>query len=99
MAHPKAMYKQTSEGMTQEVARSPEEQSELASKGWSPHPEDARLVYANTKEEEPEAKEERKSLLDMSKKELEVYARTLGVELDRRKSKANMLKELEEMLK
>lgn len=99
MPHPKAMYKQTIEGMTQEVAMSPEEQSELSSKGWSPHPEDARLVYANAKKEEPEPKEERKSLLVMTKKELEVYARTLGVELDRRKSKANMLKELEEMLK
>jgi hypothetical protein len=98
MAHPKAMYKQTSTGMTQEVAMSPDEQSEFAGKGWSPHPEDARLAFKNAKKEKPEVKEERKPLIDMTKKELEVYARTLGVELDRRKTKANMMKELEEML-
>ena len=99
MPHPKAMYKQTSKGMTTQTAMSPEEQSELAGEGWSPHPEDARLAYGNAKKEKPEAKEERKPVLDMTKAELEVYARTLGVELDRRKTKANMLKELEEMLK
>jgi hypothetical protein len=98
MAHPKAMYKQTSKGMTQEVAMSHDEQSELASNGWSPHPEDARLSYANSKGKEPEVKEGRKPLIDMDKTELKAYAETLGVKLNKTKSLANMMKELEEML-
>lgn len=38
------------------------------------------------------------SLHDMSKKELEEYGRTVGIELDRRHSKENLVKELEEYL-
>lgn len=38
-------------------------------------------------------------LESMSKKELEAHGRTLGVELDRRKSKAKMLEQLKEELK
>lgn len=38
-------------------------------------------------------------LESMSKKELEVHGRSLGVELDRRKSKAKMLEQLREELK
>ena len=38
------------------------------------------------------------SLYDMSKKELEEYGRTVGIELDRRHSKENLVKELEEYL-
>ena len=38
------------------------------------------------------------SLNDMTKKELEEYARTVGLELDRRHNKATLLSELEEFL-
>lgn len=38
------------------------------------------------------------SLHDMSKKELEEYGRTVGIELDRRHSKDRLVKELEEYL-
>ena len=34
----------------------------------------------------------------MSKKELESYGRTLGIELDRRQSKSKLIKELKEVL-
>ena len=37
------------------------------------------------------------SLYDMSKKELEEYGRTLGVELDRRRSKESLIEELKEV--
>jgi hypothetical protein len=99
MAHPKAMYKQTSKGMTQESAMSTEEQSEFVGKGWSTHPEEARLAYKNANKKKPEAKKERKPLIEMDKDELKAYAETLGVKLNKTKSLANMMKELEEMLK
>jgi hypothetical protein len=99
MAHPKAMYKQTSTGMTQKVAMSPDEQSELVGKGWSTHPEEARLAYSNAKKKKPEVKKERKPLIEMNKYELKAYAETLGIKLNKTKSLANMMKELEEMLK
>ena len=38
------------------------------------------------------------SLHDMSKKELEDYGRTVGIELDRRHSHSRLVKELEEYL-
>ena len=38
------------------------------------------------------------SLHDMSKKELEEYGRTVGIELDRRHSKNSMVQELEDYL-
>ena len=38
------------------------------------------------------------SIKDMSKKELEEYGRTLGLELDRRHSRKRLIKELEEYL-
>ena len=34
----------------------------------------------------------------MSKSELEIYGRTIGIELDRRHSKSKLIKELEEKL-
>lgn len=40
--------------------------------------------------------EETPVLEDMSKKELEKYGRTLGIELDRRHSKASLIEELKE---
>jgi hypothetical protein len=97
MAHPKAMYKQTSKGMTQEIAMSPDEQAEFVGKGWSTHPEEARLAYGNAKKDEP--KEKRKALIDMDKSELKEYADTLGVKLSKTKTLSNMMKDLEEMLK
>ena len=36
--------------------------------------------------------------MDMSKKELEEYGRTVGIELDRRHSKRRLVQELEEYL-
>ena len=38
------------------------------------------------------------SLHDMSKKELEDYGRTVGIELDRRHSRKRLVRELEEYL-
>ena len=38
------------------------------------------------------------SLRDMSKKELEEYGRTVGIELDRRHSKGSLVRELEDYL-
>lgn len=43
-----------------------------------------------------EAPETDVSLDDMTKKELEEYGRTLGIELDRRHSKASLIEELRE---
>ena len=49
---------------------------------------------------EPEPVMEKKSLdFDkMSKSELELYGRTIGIELDRRHSKVKLIKQLEEKL-
>ena len=47
---------------------------------------------------EEEVYESDVSLHDMTKKELEEYGRTVGVELDRRHSKKRLVKELEEYL-
>ena len=49
-------------------------------------------------EETVESYESDVSLQDMSKKELEEYGRTVGIELDRRHSHRRMVKELEEYL-
>jgi len=57
--------------------------------------------------EEPTSEEEVVELLpyesdvsfhDMTKKELEEYGRTVGIDLDRRRSKENMIQELEDYL-
>tara|TARA_B100001939_G_scaffold344069_2_gene357822 strand:+ start:959 stop:1210 length:252 start_codon:yes stop_codon:yes gene_type:complete len=45
---------------------------------------------------EEETYESDVSLYDMSKKELEEYGRTLGIELDRRRSKETLIEELKE---
>ena len=45
---------------------------------------------------EEETPETDVSLDDMTKKELEEYGRTLGIELDRRHSKASLIEELRE---
>ena len=39
---------------------------------------------------------EKKDFSDMSKEELEVYGRTVGIELDRRHNKSKLIKELED---
>jgi hypothetical protein len=91
MAHPKSMYQVTKAGMQEQIAMSLEEEWDFVKRGWFPHPEEARQAGVQ--------KEEKKPVADMTKKELEEYARTLGFELDRRKSKDNMLADLEDMLK
>ena len=45
---------------------------------------------------EEETYESDVSLYDMSKKELEEYGRTLGIELDRRRSKETLIEEIRE---
>jgi hypothetical protein len=45
-----------------------------------------------------EAPANNKSLEDMNKMELEAHGRTMGVELDRRKSKADLIEELNEVI-
>ena len=39
---------------------------------------------------------EEKDFHDMSKEELEIYGRTIGIELDRRHNKSKLIKELED---
>ena len=51
------------------------------------------VVEEELLEEDPETDV---SLNDMTKKELEEYGRTLGIELDRRHSKASLIEELKE---
>ena len=46
---------------------------------------------------EEEVLTEASPLEDMTKKELEEYGRTLGIELDRRHSKASLIEELKEV--
>lgn len=56
------------------------------------------VVEEPTAEEEEVAYESDVSLHDMTKKELEEYGRTVGIELDRRHSKDRLVQELEEYL-
>ena len=56
------------------------------------------VVEEPTAEEEEVAYESDVSLHDMTKKELEEYGRTVGIELDRRRSKESLVQELEEYL-
>ena len=49
-------------------------------------------------EPEPVVEEKPLDFDKMSKSELELYGRTIGIELDRRHSKAKLIKELEEKL-
>ena len=49
-------------------------------------------------EETPVEKTTNVSLESMSKKELEAYGRTVGVELDRRHSKKDLVKELKQKI-
>ena len=56
------------------------------------------VVEEPAAEEEEVAYESDVSLHDMTKKELEEYGRTVGIELDRRHSKDRLVQELEEYL-
>ena len=49
-------------------------------------------------EPEPVVEEKPLDFDKMSKSELELYGRTIGIELDRRHSKTKLIKELEEKL-
>ena len=66
----------------------------------APAPAPEPVVEASAPEPVVEASEpvveETPVLEDMSKKELEKYGRTLGIELDRRHSKASLIEELKE---
>ena len=72
----------------------------------APAPAPAPVVEPVVEEPVAEAEEEVElipyesdvSLHDMSKKELEEYGRTVGIELDRRHSKDSLVQELEEYL-
>jgi hypothetical protein len=86
MNYPKSLYRMTSD-MEEKHAFSHEEECTMVKLGWHRHPEEARMSpHLPAPVEAPHA--------GMTKEELEAYGRSVGVELDRRKSKANMLKDL-----
>jgi len=62
-------------------------EGEILPDGWVDTP-----AKFDQEEEEP------KKIDEMTKKELESYAKAFGIDLDRRKSKANMLKDFEDEL-
>ena len=65
----------------------------------NPSPEDESVVEEVVESTiDDESYESDVSLHDMSKKELEDYGRTVGIELDRRHSHSRLVKELEEYL-
>ena len=64
-------------------------------RGGAPAPAPASAPEPVVEVSEPVV-EETPVLEDMSKKELEKYGRTLGIELDRRHSKASLIEELKE---
>jgi len=67
-------------------------------KASTPAPEPVVEKVAPVVEKTPVKKTSDVSLESMSKKELESYGRTVGVELDRRHSKKDLVKELKEVL-
>ena len=64
----------------------------------TPAPEPVVEKVAPVVEKTPVKKTSNASLDSMSKKELESYGRTVGVELDRRHSKKDLVKELKDVL-
>ena len=62
----------------------------------APAPAPEPVVEEVVEVSEEETYESDVSLYDMSKKELEEYGRTLGIELDRRRSKETLIEELRE---
>ena len=93
MPHPKSVYQVTADGMQEKFAMSQDEEWAYYADGWYGHPEDARFHAPKVEEKKD------KKLSEMDRGEIVVYAKTLGVHIDKRKSKINMLKELEETLK
>ena len=67
-------------------------------KASTPAPEPVGEKVAPVVEKTPVKKTSDVSLESMSKKELESYGRTLGVELDRRHSRKDLVKELKDVL-
>ena len=67
-------------------------------KASTPAPEPVVEKVAPVVEKTPVKKTSDVSLESMSKKELESYGRTVGVELDRRHSKKDLVKELKEVI-
>ena len=67
-------------------------------KASTPAPEPVVEKVAPVVEKTPVKKTSDVSLESMSKKELESYGRTLGVELDRRHSRKDLVKELKDVL-
>ena len=67
-------------------------------KASTPAPEPVVEKVAPVVKTTPAKKTSDVSLESMSKKELESYGRTVGVELDRRHSKKDLVKELKEVL-
>ena len=67
-------------------------------KASTPAPEPVVEKVAPVVDKTPVKKTSDVSLESMSKKELESYGRTLGVELDRRHSRKDLVKELKEVL-
>ena len=70
----------------------------LSGKTSTPVPAPVVEKVAPVVEKTPVKKTSDVSLESMSKKELESYGRTLGVELDRRHSKSDLVKELKDVL-
>ena len=70
----------------------------LSGKTSTPAPEPVVEKVAPVVEKTPVKKTSNVSLDSMSKKELESYGRTVGVELDRRHSKKDLVKELKDVL-
>ena len=92
MVYRKAVYQVVNGDMEEKTAESFDEFCAYCKDGWHDHPETARNAVVEVDEIET-------SLLDMTKKELVDYANdTFGVELDRRKTKPNMLAELQELI-
>ena len=80
----RAVYRLTASGMEEKTAESLEEMWALCAAGWSLHPEEARQLAPVGS-----------AIVSMNKTTLEAYARSFGIELDRRKSLDNMRKDLE----
>ena len=70
----------------------------ISGKASTPAPAPVVEKVAPVVEETPVEETTDVSLESMSKKELEKYGRTLGVELDRRHSKKDLIKELKDVL-
>ena len=70
---------------------------DLLKGGGGPAPKPEPVVEEVLVTPEEEVLTEASPLEEMTKKELEEYGRTLGVELDRRHSKATLIEELKEI--